>query len=92
MGSKHLEGWRVSAGDELTVFDGGNVHIAKINCGGMTGRNFEQGADMARLIAAAPDLLTALDGLVSYLKETPHHNATQAAAARAAIAKAKGVA
>lgn len=28
-------------------------------------------------------LETALDGLIEYLKDTPHHNATQAAYARA---------
>jgi hypothetical protein len=44
----------------------------------------------ARLIAAAPDLLEALEGLEAYLRQTPHHNAPEAAAARAAIRKAKG--
>jgi hypothetical protein len=44
----------------------------------------------ARLIAAAPDLLEALEGLEAYLRQTPHHNALEAAAARAAIRKAKG--
>ncbi len=35
-----------------------------------------------------PVLLKALDDLERYLRETPHHNAPQAAAARAAIARA----
>lgn len=42
------------------------------------------------LIAAAPQLLEALDNLERYLRDTPHHNAVEAAAARAAIAKATG--
>jgi hypothetical protein len=44
----------------------------------------------ARLIAAAPDLLEALEAIERYLRQTPHHNALEAAAARAAIRKAKG--
>lgn len=42
----------------------------------------------AALIAAAPCLLEALENLERYLRETPHHNALEAAAARAAITKA----
>lgn len=37
-----------------------------------------------------PALVEALEGLERYLRETAHHNAPQAAAARAALAKAKG--
>jgi len=44
----------------------------------------------AHLIAAAPDLLEALENLERYLRDTAHHNAVEAAAARAAIAKAHG--
>jgi hypothetical protein len=39
-------------------------------------------------IASAPELLEALTNLESYLRDTPHHNAVDAAAARAVIAKA----
>lgn len=42
------------------------------------------------LITSAPDMLEALRDIVAYLSETPHHNAVQSAAARAAIAKATG--
>ena len=44
----------------------------------------------ARLIAASPDLLEALEGLEAYLRDTPHHNAVAAAHARKVIAKARG--
>lgn len=46
--------------------------------------------DLARLIAAAPDLYEALEALEQYLRETAHHNMPQVAAARAALAKARG--
>jgi len=44
----------------------------------------------ARLIAAAPELLAALEWLETYLRDTPHHNAVAAANARKAITKARG--
>lgn len=44
----------------------------------------------ARLIAAAPEMLEALASLETYLRDTPHHNAPEAAAARAVIRKATG--
>src|SRR5690606_35986162 len=36
------------------------------------------------------DVLKALTDLERYLRDTPHHNSTQAAAARAVIARAEG--
>lgn len=42
------------------------------------------------IFRAAPDMLEALEALERYLRDTPHHNAVEAAAARAAIAKARG--
>ncbi|WP_230280229.1 hypothetical protein [Croceicoccus sp. Ery15] len=59
--SGHLTGWRVSAGDEHSVFDGRGAKLASVPCGGLSGRTFDQGADAARLIAAAPCLLEALE-------------------------------
>jgi len=61
-----------------------NCHIAALS------RSYEQTAADARLIAAAPDLLDALDDLVSRLANTGHHNSIEMAAARKALAKARG--
>lgn len=44
----------------------------------------------ARLIAAAPELYEALHSLERYLRDTPHHNAPEAAAARAVLRKVEG--
>lgn len=53
-------------------------------------RSEEETYDNAALIASAPALLEALQSLERYLRDTPHHNAIEAAAARKAIAKAEG--
>jgi len=50
----------------------------------------QAGEDFVIAAAEAPALLEALEGLEAYLRQTPHHNALEAAAARAAIRKAKG--
>lgn len=65
--SGYLEGWRLSAGDEQTVFDGDARRVAQIACGGMSGRTFAESADVARLIAAAPELLATLECMVATL-------------------------
>lgn len=52
---------------------------------------FTEAEDNARLIAAAPDLLEALRGLVGLFDDpTPYDSATTINAARTAIAKAEG--
>lgn len=48
------------------------------------------GRDLVEAMAVAPDLLEALEALERYLRQTPHHNAIEAAAARKVIAKARG--
>ena len=55
-----LTDWRLSAGDEHTVFDGRQNRLAQVPCGGMSGRTFDEGVAAARLIAAAPELLEVL--------------------------------
>ena len=57
----HMKGWHLSAGDEHVVFDARNEHIVNVQCGGMTGRKYGEASDIARLIAAAPALLEALE-------------------------------
>lgn len=60
-----LTGWRVSAGDEFTVFDGNQRKIVSVPIGGISRRTLSEGEATARLIAAAPDLLAALEWIVS---------------------------
>lgn len=97
----HLTGWRVSAGDELTVFDGNSCKIVAVSAGGMAGRTFKEAEEVARLIAAAPELLEALDGMLDGLPATENEyelvqagldptEARKVAAAFAATRKARG--
>jgi hypothetical protein len=86
----HLTGWYLSAGDEHRVFDANHSRIVDVPCGGMTGRTFAEATDVARLIVNSPKLMTALHNLEAYLRDTPHHNAPEAAAARSALRAARG--
>ncbi len=86
----HLTGWSLSAGDEHCVYDANHSVIVNVQCGGMTGRRYDEATDIARLIVNAPKLRDALQNLETYLRDTPHHNAPEAAAARAALRIAKG--
>ena len=92
--SGHLTGWRLSAGDEHTVFDGQQRKIATIACGGMSGRTFAESAEVARLIASAPELLSIVQRFVALPSGAWHperHAADEAelfTEAKAAIAKA----
>jgi hypothetical protein len=57
----------------------------------MTGRTFKEGADCARLIAAAPELLATLDDiLTSCTVIFPQHMAGEHSAALALVARLKG--
>ena len=92
--SAHLTGSRLSAGDEHTVFDGQQRKIATIACGGMSGRTFAESAEVARLIASAPELLSIVQRFVALPGGAWHperHAADEAGLiteAKAAIAKA----
>jgi hypothetical protein len=95
MSAQHTPGpWRVSlAGRTKTRgIDILNVHELRIaSCpeGTWLYRDHETREANARLIAAAPDLLAALEGLFLLLDAGSLYE-PQAYAARAAIAKAKG--
>lgn len=90
--SAHLTGWRLSAGDEHHVFDGNNETLVRVACAGLTRRKFDQAADCARLIAAAPDLLAAGEALLEAAERHIFSGECKAGrdALRAAIAKARG--
>lgn len=57
--------WRLNAGDEHTVMDERNQRLVSVPCGGMTGRTLAEAAEIARLIAAAPELYEALNDLLT---------------------------
>lgn len=88
--SAHTPGpWKVeySEGDEWEVLAGANLPIAYIS--GWAGRSTEVNA---RLIAAAPDLLAALAGIIEIGKRdltNPKYDA-YFEEARAALKKARG--
>ena len=85
----HLTGWRLNAGDEHVVFDARHCQIVNVQCGGGTGRNYNQASDIARLVAAAPELLAHLKFAVALLGPLCGGTA-QLEAMRAAITKAEG--
>ena len=64
----HLTGWHLSAGDEHEVRDHRRQRIVNVQCGGMTGRRFDEATDIARLIVAAPELVAQLEWAESVLK------------------------
>lgn len=77
--------WTVS-GKQVKSIDHGKWHtVATANNPKFTD---EANASNARLIAAAPELLAALEGLLNALPSATTHPAIKAA--RAVIAKAKG--
>lgn len=80
--------WRVSAGDDLTVFLD-KFNKITVPCGGMTGIRYAEAAAMARLIAAAPALLAHLEWSAKFLQPLIVGSA-QYDAIRATIASARG--
>ena len=69
----HLTGWRLSAGDEHTIFDGRNYKLAVIPCGGMAGRTFKESTECAAHIVHCVNthdaLVKALEGLAAATEE-----------------------
>ena len=92
--TKHTPGpWKPACGARGTTCR----HPAILCDGGQVGNATRQGSEAAtdanaRLIAAAPDLLEALQTIAGYLDDTAACNSDKAMAstARAAIAKATG--
>jgi hypothetical protein len=82
------DNWRVSAGDDLTVFIDNHNKIA-VPCGGITGIKYAEAAAMARLIAQAPALLAHLEWAANFLQPLIGGSA-QYDAIRATIASARG--
>jgi hypothetical protein len=80
--------WDDGRGIGVADADGEPIRIAEVI--GSDRASLAQLLADQRLIAAAPEMLTALKALETYLRETVHHNAVEAAAARAAIRKAEG--
>ena len=97
--SDYLTNWSLSAGNEREVRDGRNVKIVNVDCGGMTGRKYDEATKIASLVRAAPALLEALEEATETLRHIAKHWPDSFAAhhARAgfkktcaAIAQAKG--
>jgi hypothetical protein len=95
--------WRLNAGNETEVMDARGRNVARAHCGGSYGVKLDEAEAHARLIAAAPDMLAALesviDDLVGGIQDTIDNGGSEAwiteaktrlNAAREAIAKAKG--
>jgi hypothetical protein len=87
----HLTGWSLSAGDEHCVYDANHSVIVNVQCGGMTGRRYDEATDIARLIVSAPKLLSQLEYAVKLLGAFPTINGmAQVQSMRETIAAARG--
>jgi len=63
MTTQHTPGpWRLSSGDETEIFSGAKP-VARAHCGGLTSVKLPEAEANARLIAAAPEMLAALQAL-----------------------------
>ena len=88
---KHTPGpWAVSASETRVI-----APMRHVICADIQGRTFAECQANARLIAAAPDLLDALELAMSYIRNDHGRNPLDVRreavdAAGAAIAKAKG--
>ena len=80
--------WRLNAGNETEIM-ADKRNVARAHCGGMSGVGLIEAQANARLIAAAPDLLAALEALEAVLRMSDR-DIEVFDVALAAIAKAKG--
>jgi hypothetical protein len=63
---KHTPGpWRLNAGDETRIMAVSKT-VADAKCGGMTGIRLREAEANARMIAAAPDMMAALQYAVDH--------------------------
>lgn len=90
--SKHTkEPWHVGGANKCTVYDKFGQRIADAFEGVMVShRSYFECCANASLIAAAPDLLEALEAYVSACKEQDIHLGSITGNAEAVIAKARG--
>jgi hypothetical protein len=87
--------WRLNAGNETEVMDARGRNVARAHCGGSYGVNLDEAEAHARLIAAAPDMLAALELMNHFFADHAQYDdegfeTAAIVAAQAAIAKAKG--
>ena len=88
--------WRLNAGNETEVMDARGRNVARAHCGGSYGVKVEEAEAHARLIAAAPDMLAALETALEMLVDSWGDEQIAAGddqvanVLKAAIAKAKG--
>ena len=93
--------WRLNAGNETEVMDARGRNVARAHCGGSYGVKLDEAEAHARLIAAAPDLLAALEDALPWLTKADIDGAFDSCALplggrkaweqiERAIAKAKG--
>jgi hypothetical protein len=83
--------WRLSAGDETAIFTGCGKRISAAYSGGLSGIGIGEAEANARLIAAAPDMIAALQMALIALERSEKERGIrhlETFAVRAAIAKA----
>ncbi len=91
MGNKHTNGpWKVSLTDDTVVVDANGAEVAAIDGDYNHPDTWPVMEANARLIAAAPDLLAALEAIMSERWYPAGRSEHVSDMARAAIAKARG--
>ena len=90
--------WRLNAGNETEVMDARGRNVARAHCGGAYGVKLDEAEAHARLIAAAPDMLAAMETALEMLVDSWGEEQIAAGddqvanVLKAAIAQAKGFA